>query len=102
MARTATAIAPSNIAFVKYWGMLDAALTLPYNESVSMNLDACSTTTTVTFDDALDADEVTIEWFGQPSRPTSGRPYERAVAQLDRVRARAGITAPAVARSADN
>ena len=102
MQRTATAIAPSNIAFVKYWGVRDAALTLPYNESVSMNLDRCSTTTTVTFDDALDVDQVAIEWFGQPSRPTSGRPYERAAAQLDRVRERAGITARAVVTSANN
>jgi diphosphomevalonate decarboxylase len=102
MKRTAIAVAPSNIAFVKYWGVRDAALTLPFNESVSMNLDTCSTRTTVTFDDALDADEVTIEWYGQPSRPTTGRPYERAVAQLDRVRARAGISARAAVRSANN
>ena len=102
MKRTATAIAPSNIAFVKYWGVRDAALTLPYNELISMNLDACSTTTSVTFDDALEVDQVTIEWFNQPSRPTTGRPYERAVAQLDRVRAEAGITAHAIVKSANN
>ncbi len=102
MKRTATAVAPSNIAFVKYWGVRDAALTLPYNESLSMNLDACSTTTSVTFDETLQADEVVIQWYGQPSRPTTGRPYERAVAQLDRVRARAGIAARAIVRSANN
>ncbi len=101
MKRTATAVAPSNIAFVKYWGVRDPALTLPYNESLSMNLDACSTTTSVTFDDTLQTDEVIIEWYGQPSRPTTGRPYERAVAQLDRVRARAGLAARAVVRSAN-
>ena len=102
MTRTATAIAPSNIAFVKYWGVLDAALTLPYNDSVSMNLDACSTTTTVTFDGSLDADEVTIAWFGQPERPATGRPYDRVVAQLDRVRARAAIDVRARVVSANN
>ena len=102
MAQTATAVAPSNIAFVKYWGVVDAALTLPYNESVSMNLDACSTTTSVTFDSRLEADEVVIAWYGQPERPANGRPYERVVAQLDRVRARAGIETRACVNSANN
>ena len=51
--RSATAVAPANIAFIKYWGMQDVARTLPYNGSISMNLDACLTTTTVTFDPDL-------------------------------------------------
>ena len=102
MKQAATAVAPSNIAFVKYWGVRDAALTLPYNESISMNLDACSTTTTVTFDSSRNTDEVAIQWYGQPARPTAGRPYERVVAQLDRVRVRAGIQARASVVSANN
>src|SRR3712207_5551809 len=102
MSRTATAIAPSNIAFVKYWGMADAALTLPYNESVSMNLDNCSTTTSVTFDSRLEADEVTIAWFEQPPRVATGRPYERVVAHLDRIRARAGLELRASVQSSNN
>ncbi len=32
----ATAVAPANIAFIKYWGVQDAARTLPYNGSISM------------------------------------------------------------------
>ncbi len=102
MAQTATAVAPSNIAFVKYWGVADAALTLPYNESISMNLDNCSTTTTVTFDGRLERDEVAIAWYQQPERAAAGKPYERVVAQLDRVRARAGIDTRALVRSANN
>ncbi len=102
MARTATAKAPSNIAFVKYWGVADTALTIPYNESISMNLDACLTTTTVTFYDRLAEDEVAIAWYEQPPRPVAGRQYDRVVAQLDRVRARAGITARARVASANN
>ena len=43
----AKAIAPANIAFIKYWGMRDAAQILPYNGSISLNLDACLTTTSV-------------------------------------------------------
>lgn len=86
-ASKATAVAPANIAFVKYWGVQDAALTIPYNESISMNLDRCLTTTTVEFDGALDADEVVLSLHGQAAQPASGRPRDRVVAQLDRVRA---------------
>lgn len=102
MPQTATAVAPSNIAFVKYWGVADATLTLPYNESVSMNLDACYTTTTVTFDGALNADDVAISWYGRSEEPALGRQYERVVSQLDRVRAQAGIDLRARVRSANN
>jgi diphosphomevalonate decarboxylase len=95
-------MAPSNIAFVKYWGVADAALTLPYNDSISMNLDGCSTTTSVTFDGSLEQDEVAIAWYQQPERPATGRQLGRVVAQLDRVRARAGVDARARVRSANN
>lgn len=98
----ATAVAPANIAFVKYWGVLDAELTLPYNESVSMNLDRCLTTTTVEFDAALDADEVAIAPYGGSPQAATGRPWERVVAQLDRIRAMAGETARARVSSANN
>lgn len=102
MTQTATAVAPSNIAFVKYWGVADAALTLPYNESVSMNLDRCSTTTTVTLDGALDTDEVVIAWYGEPPRAVDGRQRERVTAHLDRVRALAGTEHRARVVSANN
>ncbi len=46
----ATAVAPANIAFIKYWGKKDDLLRLPANGSISMNLDKCLTTTTVEFD----------------------------------------------------
>lgn len=48
---TASAIAGSNIAFVKYWGNLDHNLRIPMNGSISMTLDNASTRTTVTFSD---------------------------------------------------
>jgi diphosphomevalonate decarboxylase len=98
----ATAISPANIAFVKYWGVQDAALTLPYNESISMNLDRCLTTTTVEFDPRLNADEVTLKLHGKDEQPATGRPFERVVAQLDRVRALASVETRARVRSENN
>lgn len=48
----ATAIANSNIAFVKYWGKKDALFNIPMNPSISMTLDDnFSSTTTVEFSD---------------------------------------------------
>jgi diphosphomevalonate decarboxylase len=99
---TATAVAPSNIAFVKYWGVADAHLTLPYNESISMNLDSCSTTTTVRFDQSLNDDEVLITWYGQSEQAVTGSPRDRVVAHLDRIRARSGVEARARVTSANN
>jgi len=100
--RRATAVGPANIAFVKYWGVQDAALTLPYNESVSMNLDRCLTTTTVQFDSQLDADEVVLKLHDQAEQPAAGRALERVVAQLDRVRALANVETRARVRSENN
>ena len=100
--QTATAVAPANIAFVKYWGVADAALTLPLNESVSMNLDRCLTTTTVQFDGRLNADELLISLHGENERPATGSFLARVVAQLDRVRALAGTETRAHVRSHNN
>ncbi|MGB6443011.1 MAG: diphosphomevalonate decarboxylase, partial [Thermoplasmata archaeon] len=46
--------APPNIALVKYWGVRDRALALPYNSSISVTLDHLRSRTTVRFDPALD------------------------------------------------
>ena len=43
----ATAVAHSNLAFVKYWGKANAELNIPLNNSISMTLSAAKTTTTV-------------------------------------------------------
>jgi diphosphomevalonate decarboxylase len=98
----ATAIAPANIAFIKYWGMRDATYTLPYNGSISLNLDSCLTTTTVTFDPSFQQDEVTLTLFQQSAQQASGRPLARVVAQLDRLRALAGTDMRAHVESSNN
>src|SRR6476646_1072332 len=95
--RSATAIAPANIAFIKYWGMQDVTRTLPYHGSISMNLDACLTTTTVTFDPDLAEDELVLQLYAgpaataAPAQRAAGRPLQRVSAQLDRLRALAGV-----------
>ncbi|MBI4080819.1 MAG: diphosphomevalonate decarboxylase [Candidatus Levybacteria bacterium] len=70
----ATAIAPSNIAFIKYWGRKDEELRLPENGSVSMNLSNLLTTTTVEFDGKYKADEVFISSvIASGAKPSTGR-----------------------------
>lgn len=76
----ATAVAPSNIAFIKYWGKKDEELRLPENGSISMNLSGFSTTTTVEFDEKYIEDHV--EYNGVQENVTESR----AVKHLDRIR----------------
>lgn len=56
----ATCRAMSNIAFIKYWGRINHQLRLPMNGSISMNLAAAYTTTTVEFDSNLNQDQVEV------------------------------------------
>jgi diphosphomevalonate decarboxylase len=82
----ATAIAASNIAFIKYWGNRDPVRRVPLNDSISMNLDHATTTTSVEFDDQLADDQVIIG-----GAAASGAARARVLAHLDRVRALARI-----------
>jgi diphosphomevalonate decarboxylase len=85
LVRKATAVANPNIAFIKYWGKVDEALTLPANPSLSMNLAALTTVTTVEFRPGLPSDVVVVG-----NQPSAGQELARVVAHLDRVRAMAG------------
>ena len=82
----ATANAPANIAFIKYWGKRDAVLNLPVNGSVSMNLSKFLTTTTVQFSQ-LKQDEIQLD-----GRVAAAEVRERIVRHLDRIRKIAGTT----------
>jgi diphosphomevalonate decarboxylase len=67
-----------------------------------MNLDTCLTTTTVAFDPALAQDEVLLTLYRQAPQRAAGRPLERVVAHLDRLRALAGVDWRARVESANN
>ena len=93
----ATALAHSNIAFIKYWGNRDDALRLPVNGSISMNLDGLDTVTTVRFDPTLDADRFALDgaWETGPKR-------ERVSTQLNLLRGLAGVDTRAEVLSENN
>jgi diphosphomevalonate decarboxylase len=93
----ATAVSCSNIALVKYWGNADQALRLPANPSLSMNLAELTSTTSVVWDPALDADRVWLD--GAPAEHAARR---RVVAHLDRVRQLAGRATRAKVVSRNN
>lgn len=82
----ATAIAPSNIAFTKYWGKKDEVLRLPENGSVSMCLSNLLTTTTVEFSPTYKKDQITINGGNVEEGEA-----ERVIKHLDRVRKMAKI-----------
>ena len=80
---SATALAHPNIAFIKYWGNRDETLRLPMNSSLSMNLDALSTTTSVEFRSDLQHDDLVID--GMNAAPQA---VQRVSAFLDIIRTR--------------
>ena len=82
----ATCRATSNIAFVKYWGRINEPLRLPMNGSISMNLDAATTLTTVAFDENLEQDSLHPN-----SLQLNEKQQARLFGHIDRIRKLAGI-----------
>jgi diphosphomevalonate decarboxylase len=95
--RSASAVAHPNIALAKYWGKLEGMSRMPSVPSLSMTLDAMSTTTSVTFDDALEKDQVVLN-----GSAASEKEARRASELLDRVRTAASITSKARVESAND
>ena len=93
----ATAIAPTNIAFTKYWGKKDEVLRLPENGSVSMTLSSLLTTTTVGFSPDFKRDQININGGSVEEGEA-----ERVIKHLDRVRKMAGINLKAKVVSNNN
>ncbi len=92
----ATAIAPTDIAFVKYWGRKDEILRLPTNASIAMVLDSNLTTTTVEFDEKYEEDFIMI------NKEHLFDEVDRVVKHLDRIRQMAGIKMKAKVVSENN
>lgn len=91
----ATAQAPSNIAFIKYWGRKDEVLRLPENGSISMNLSNLITTTEVEFGD-FEKDSIVINGSEESLE------NNRGVKHLDRIRALAKIDLKAKVVTSNN
>jgi diphosphomevalonate decarboxylase len=107
----ATAIAPANIALIKYWGKKDEKLRLPLNSSISMNLSECLTTTTVEFSEKFKADEVFLSGESQSLDKKShvrqfvkeeGKDIARVIKHLERIRKIAGLNLKAKVVSYNN
>ncbi|MCJ7826051.1 diphosphomevalonate decarboxylase [Patescibacteria group bacterium] len=81
-----TAVAPSNIAFIKYWGKADDVLRLPLNSSLSMNLSNTSTVTTIEFSSAYKKDDISLL-----DGTFSSHEIARVILGLNRIRKRADV-----------
>lgn len=95
--RAATYEAPPNIALVKYWGVRDPDLALPYNSSISVTLERLRSRTTVRFDPDLREDRVVLN-----GEMAVGGPRDAVVRFLDRVREAAALPLAADVRSSNN
>jgi len=85
----ATARAHPIQGLVKYHGMRDDQLRLPYHDSISVCTAPGHTTTTVAFDDGLDGDRYVVD-----GERLDGRAAERVRSVVDEVRRRAGVDRP--------
>jgi diphosphomevalonate decarboxylase len=87
--QSATAVACANISLIKYWGNRDAALRLPANGSISMNLEGLFTRTTVTWDEKQGTSKDDILTINGIS--ITGKALHRVSDFLDLVRNMAGM-----------
>lgn len=92
-----TAVAHPNIALIKYWGDRDHSLRLPANGSLSLTLAGLETVTSVTLDDGLDRDTLTLN--DEPANPQARNRVSR---HLDLLRDLADSRTHAHVHSASN
>lgn len=101
-----TVQSPANIAFIKYWGRYDHQLFLPRNNSISMTMSGCMTTTTAELDSKLTEDLIEVKFFDQPYqkliRRTEEIKQENIFAQIDRIRKIAGSNVKVHIKSENN
>lgn len=92
-----TCVAPSNIAFIKFWGKKNSSLVLPNNSSFSMCLSGVETTTTVEFDEKYKTDDVNFL-----DSQMSEKEKERIIKQLNVIRKLAKTNLKAKVRTKNN
>lgn len=90
------AVAPSNIAFLKYWGKRDAAQQWPANDSLSMTLSSLVTTTRA---QVATSDQITINGSLVSRGDILGN---KAWRHLDYLRSNEGFKAPLEISSTNN
>jgi len=89
--------APTNLAFIKYWGKKDAKLRIPANSNLSVCLDRLGTITEIEFDKKFSEDSVEID-----GKISEGRERDRVVKHLDRIRNLAKVELKAKVVSKNN
>lgn len=89
MSGTVTAVAPSNLAFVKYWGARDLERAIPRHPSVSMTLSRCRSRCTVA-PRPDDGDEVLLAREGGELEVAPEDFAEPVLRHVERLRRRAG------------
>jgi diphosphomevalonate decarboxylase len=100
-----TAVSPANIAFIKYWGRADHKLFIPRNNSISMTMSGCKTTTTVELNDNLSEDLIEVKFYRQKTYQKLSREdikTENLFDQVDRIRKESGIKRKVNIRSENN
>ncbi len=94
MSQKGVAVAPSNIALVKYWGKRDIRRNLPAMGSLSVSLKGLETRTTVEFLDEAGEDEVWVD-----GSPVGESGLKRVKGMLSIVREATGVLGRAEIRS---
>lgn len=92
----ATAKAPANIAFIKFWGKKDSKLNLPFSNTLSVSLDNIYTVTTVEFSEKYKKDNIEIDEEKKLSE------IDRLINHLDNIRKLANSTLRAKVVSKNN
>jgi len=90
--RKASATAPANIAFIKYWGARDLDRALPENPSISMTLSACRSHTTVEHRRGEGDDEVLLADEAGELSPAPAPFAARVIRHLGEIRHHTGRT----------
>jgi len=89
MAGKTTIRAPTNIAFVKYWGARNIGRAVPFHPSISMTLRACRSCCTVEYVDEAGEHEIRWRGSGELATPPAGF-ISRVRNHLNALRAWAG------------